>query len=128
MKTYGGVKVQLYALLTLELALEGDWWSISQLGRFTPGVRATLTHMAGDRVDAVIERKISASAGNRFPISDRPVRSLIIILIYCGPISDTLYIDMYRAAQKSVNWLVKCALKYVRNVFITYLIYKNCSK
>jgi hypothetical protein len=31
-------------------------------------------------------------------------------------------------AWKSVNWLVKFTLKYIRNVFITYWIYKNCSK
>jgi hypothetical protein len=29
---------------------------------------------------------------------------------------------------KSVDWLVKRTLKYVRNVIITYWIYKNCPK
>jgi hypothetical protein len=37
-------------------------------------------------------------------------------------------IYLYRVAQKSVHWLVKCTLKYVRNSFITYWIYKNRSK
>jgi hypothetical protein len=27
--------------------------------------------------------------------------------------------NLYKGAPKSVNWLVKCTLEYVRNVFIT---------
>jgi hypothetical protein len=34
----------------------------------------------------------------------------------------------YRGAQKSFNWLVKGTLKYVRNFFITYRVFKNFSK
>jgi hypothetical protein len=35
---------------------------------------------------------------------------------------------IYRMDQKSVNVLVKFTLKYAKNYFITYWIYKNCSK
>jgi hypothetical protein len=35
---------------------------------------------------------------------------------------------IYRVAQKSVNLLVKCTIKYSSDFFITYWIYKNCSK
>jgi hypothetical protein len=35
------------------------------------------------------------------------------------------YTIFYRMAQNSVNWVVKCTLKYVINVFIINRIYKN---
>jgi hypothetical protein len=31
-------------------------------------------------------------------------------------------------AEKSVNWLVKCKLNYIRNMCITHWIYKNILK
>jgi hypothetical protein len=45
MNTYGGVKVQPHAFLTS--ARDGDEWSASRSGRFTPGVRASSIHWIG---------------------------------------------------------------------------------
>jgi len=42
MKTYWGVEVQLYEFLTS--ALDGDEWSASRFGRFTPRTRASGIH------------------------------------------------------------------------------------
>jgi hypothetical protein len=36
--------------------------------------------------------------------------------------------EIYSEARKSVNCLLKCTLKYNRNNFLAYWIYKNCSK
>jgi hypothetical protein len=46
------------------MALDGDEWSASRLGRFTPGERTTVTHWIGGWVgssvglDAVVKKKI----------------------------------------------------------------------
>jgi hypothetical protein len=39
------------------------------------------------------------------------------IILFCSLSFDMNFI--YRLAQKSISWLVKCTLKYVRNYFIT---------
>jgi hypothetical protein len=62
MKTYWGVEVELHAFLTS--ALDGDEWSTSRPGRFTPRERAPRTHWIGCWVgprsvlDTVVKRKI----------------------------------------------------------------------
>jgi hypothetical protein len=63
MKTYGEMKVQFHALTS---ALDGGEWSVSRLGRFTPG-----THWIGGWVgpraglDAVAKRKFPAENWER---------------------------------------------------------------
>jgi hypothetical protein len=37
------------------------------------------------------------------------------------------YLEIYRVAQKSINKLVKCALKSVRNFFFSYLTKIQCT-
>jgi hypothetical protein len=49
MKAYRGVDVQIHVFLTLALA--GDEWSASRLGRFTPLERAPGTYWIGGWVD-----------------------------------------------------------------------------
>jgi hypothetical protein len=57
-------------------------------------------------------------------------RTCLVLLCNTGCCVSVVHVlhTQYRMAQKSVNWLVKCILKYVRNFFITYRIYKNCPK
>jgi hypothetical protein len=63
MKVYWGVELWLHAFLTS--ALDGDEWSASSPGRFTPRERASGTHWIGGWVgpraglDAVVRRKIA---------------------------------------------------------------------
>jgi hypothetical protein len=57
MKAYGEVDVEIHIFLTS--ALVEDGWSVSRLGRFTPGERAPGTHWVGPRagLDDVEKRK-----------------------------------------------------------------------
>jgi hypothetical protein len=61
MKMHGGVEVQLHAFLTS--AVDGDDWSASRPGRFTPGERIPGNHWIGSWVglriglDTVPKRK-----------------------------------------------------------------------
>jgi hypothetical protein len=72
----GGLDVQLDAFLTS--ALDGDEWSASTPGRFTPRERASGTRWIGGWVglraglDAVVKIKIPTPAGTR--TTDYPVR------------------------------------------------------
>jgi hypothetical protein len=50
MKTYGGAEAQLHAFLTLEL--DGDEWSVSCTGCFTPKERVPGTQWTGDQAGA----------------------------------------------------------------------------
>jgi hypothetical protein len=49
MRVYGGVDVWIDIFLTSALA--GGEWSVSRLGRFTPGERAFGTHWVGGWMD-----------------------------------------------------------------------------
>jgi hypothetical protein len=75
MKTYW--EVEVYAFLTL--ALDGDEWSASRPGRFTPRERAPGTHWIGGWVgprailDRVMRGKISWESKSRTP--NHPARS-----------------------------------------------------
>jgi hypothetical protein len=48
MKTYGGVNIWIHVFFTYSLA--GGEWSVSRLGRFTPGERVRDTYWIGDWV------------------------------------------------------------------------------
>jgi hypothetical protein len=62
----------------LSSAIDGDEWSVSRPGRFTPRERAPGTHWIGGRVgprvglDAVVKRKISSPYRNSNPRSSNP--------------------------------------------------------
>jgi len=78
MKTYGGVEVQLHTFLTS--ALDGDEWSTSRTGCFTPRERArdSTAHWIGGWVgpraslDEVMKRKFPVPAEIR--TLDHPAR------------------------------------------------------
>jgi hypothetical protein len=80
------VEVCLYAFLTS--ALEGDEWSVSRPGRFTPRERAPGTHWIGGWVgpranlDAVVNTKIRSPYRDSNPRSSSPQPSAIPQLIY----------------------------------------------
>jgi len=71
MKAYWGVEVYLHAFLTF--ALDGDEWSASRSGRFTPRERTPGTHCIGgcmgprSGLDAGWGEKFTALAGTRIP-------------------------------------------------------------
>jgi hypothetical protein len=82
MKTYGGVEVQLHALVTS--AMDGDERLASHPGRFTPRERVPRTHWTrgwvGRRasLDAVAKRKIPYTCLESN--SGRPAPSLVSLL------------------------------------------------
>jgi hypothetical protein len=63
MKTWWGVEVYLYIILTS--ALDGGEWSASRLGHFTPGERAPGTHFIGGWVGP--RAGLDAVAKSKFP-------------------------------------------------------------
>jgi hypothetical protein len=63
MKTYGGVELELHALLTL--AVDGDEWSASRPDHFTPRERVPGVHWIGDWVG---HRAGLDAVGNRPPV------------------------------------------------------------
>jgi hypothetical protein len=78
-KTYWGVEVQRHTFLTA--ALEGDEWSDSRPGRFTPGERVPSSHWIGSwggtraGLDGVVKRQIPSPRRESTPPPPRtPIR------------------------------------------------------